>query len=529
MSTILLHDATFHTLHPSQPQVQALVIKSGIIRQAGSVATLKSRFPEAKPFSLQGSHAVPGLTDAHLHFRQFTLNIQKVNCETPTRKACLQRVAERACQTPQGEWILGHGWDQNAWSEGFGDPGDLDRIAPHHPVYLTAKSLHAAWANSLALQKAGITKTTPDPPGGVFTRDAQGHPTGFMFEDALQIFSNLIPEPDPAELARAMEEAQEALWALGLTGIHDFDRDKSFGALQILHQQGDLKLRVLKQINVQRLSEAVQLGLRSGFGDDMLRIGGIKIFADGALGPQTGAMLEPYQGTPGETGILLVEEAELTDLMRTAVENGLSLAVHAIGDRANRTVLNAYTKTKERCQAFRNLRHRIEHVQLLHPEDAPRLAELDLIASMQPIHAPSDMDTAEHYWGERAALAYAWKTQLNHGAHLAFGSDAPVESPNPFWGIHAAVTRQRRDGTPGPQGWYPEQRLSVGEAIQAYTSGPAYAAGWEDRLGKLLPGYYADLIVLPKNPFHCPPPELHTVQPLATMVNGEWVWGAFSD
>ena len=267
-------------------------------------------------------------------------------------------------------------------------------------------------------------------------------------------------------------------------------------------------------------------------GDDWLRIGGVKMFADGALGPQTAAMLQPYQGDPQNRGMLLMDSEEIFEHGRQAVENGLPVAVHAIGDRANHEVLDAIEQLRRLENEInttsrrpgRRLRHRIEHVQLIHAGDAARLAQLGVVASMQPIHATSDMLMADRFWGERAALSYAWKTQLEHGAMLAFGSDAPVESPNPFWGLHAAVTRQRVDGSPGPQGWYPEQRLSLEQALHGFTTGAAYVAGWEDRLGKLAPGYLADLIVMESDPFECEPQQLHSLKPSATMVNGEWVF-----
>jgi predicted amidohydrolase YtcJ len=313
---------------------------------------------------------------------------------------------------------------------------------------------------------------------------------------------------------------------MGLTGVHDFDRRDCFAALQTLHAAGDLHLRVLKSLPIDDLSHVIALGLRSGFGDDRLRIGGLKAFADGALGPHTAAMLAPYENDPDNRGMLLIDGEEMFERGREAVANGLSLAIHAIGDRANHEMLNAFEQLRE----FENslgtpgkLRHRIEHVQLIHPEDSPRLAQLGVIASMQPIHATSDMKMADAYWGQRAANSYAWRTQMQHGAQLVFGSDAPVESPNPFWGLHAAITRHRSDGSPGADGWYPEQRLSIQEAIRAYSTGPAYAAEMEDRLGKLAPGYWADLLVLEEDPFTCGPAILREIRPKAVMVGGEWV------
>ena len=270
----------------------------------------------------------------------------------------------------------------------------------------------------------------------------------------------------------------------------------------------------------------IALGIRSGLGDDFLRIGSLKAFADGALGPRTAAMLQPYADDPSNRGMLFLDREELAEHGRQAVEHGISLAVHAIGDRANHEVLSALEQIRgfERQRGISPLRHRIEHVQIIHPEDVHRLASLNIIASMQPIHATSDMLMADRYWGERSNLAYAWRSQLDQGATLAFGSDAPVRSPNPFWGLHAAITRQRADGSPSADGWYPAQRLSLLEAIRAYTTAAAYTAGLETRLGKLTPGFLADLIVLPSDPFELEPNQIRDLRPVSTMVAGNWVF-----
>ncbi len=427
-----------------------------------------------------------------------------------------------------GEWIFGHGWNQNSWAEGFGTVADLDAIAPHNPVFLTAKSLHAGWANSRALGMAGITTSTPDPKDGFIQRNKSGNPTGILFEKAMDLMKAAIPEPDPEELAEIIRDIQPYLWKMGLTGLHDFDRRACFQALQYLHERDELKLRVLKSIPFDEMEDAIRLGLRTGFGDDTLRVGSFKIFGDGALGPRTAAMLESYLDDPQNCGILNAVVEELSDVGRLATDNGLSLAVHAIGDRTNRKVLDQFTRIRryEQEKGYRPLRHRIEHVQILHPADAPRLAELDIIASMQPIHVVSDMEMADRYWGDRCRGAYALRTQLAHGAHLALGSDAPVDSPNPFLGLHAAITRRRTDGHPGLNGWYPEQRLTLLDALEGFTLGPAFAAGMENRLGCLKVGYMADLILLEKDPFTCDPDELLTMQPEAVMVGGDWVWQA---
>jgi predicted amidohydrolase YtcJ len=342
----------------------------------------------------------------------------------------------------------------------------------------------------------------------------------------VNLVERILPKPGLEEVARELLNAQRALWQMGITSVHDYDRRRCFSALQLLQARGQLRLRVIKGIPLEDLEHALELGLRGGFGNDTLRIGSVKAFADGALGPQTAAMLKPYEDNPGNSGILLMDSEQVFEAGQRAAQAGLGMAIHAIGDRANHEVLNGYAQLRryETHNSLPELRHRIEHVQILHDQDLNRLAELKVIASVQPLHATSDMHMADRYWGSRSAGAYAFGSLLRSGAKLAFGSDAPVESPNPFWGLHAAVTRQRPDGDPGPAGWYPEQRLDLLEALHGFTTGPAYAAGWEDRQGKLAPGYFADLILLKEDPFDQPSQELHHIQPLATMIGGEWVW-----
>ena len=540
----LLYNSRIYTLEASHPIVSAVAVEYGRVVAVGETDELFSEFDRAEKQDMGGRIILPGLTDAHLHLQNYALSLQKIDCETDTLAECLSRVQECVRSAQPGEWILGHGWNQNNWlpsppgrgaggsPQNGGEGGqwpstaDLDKIAPDNPVYLTAKSLHAAWANSAALKLADITPASSDPANGQLQRDDKGQLTGILLETAMELVSRVIPEPAVETIAEAIEQTQPILWRMGVTGVHDFDRRDCFMALQQLHAQGKLKLRVTKSIPIENLQHAIELGLRTGFGDDWLRIGSVKAFMDGALGPRTAAMFQPYANEPENRGILNMDAEELFESGRQAVEAGLSLAVHAIGDRANHEVLDAYEQLRrlERDLNLPPLRHRIEHVQILHPDDAGRLGELGIIASMQPIHATSDMQMADQYWGERAALSYAWRTQLQPDAQLALGSDAPVEVPNPFLGLHAAVTRQRLDGSPSVDGWYPEQRLSMQQAIEGYTLGAAYAAGMEDRLGKLASGYLADLIVLEQDPFVIPPADLLEMASSATMVGGEWVW-----
>jgi hypothetical protein len=531
----ILANARIHTLNPNQPAAGALVIDdhaplSGRLLAVGELDALQAEFgARAQIEDLGGAVVLPGLTDAHLHLRAYAHNLQKIDCFGASKQECLDKVAERAKGTPPDKWVLGHGWNQNEWPDGrFPSAADLDAAAPDHPAYLTATSLHAAWANSAALKAAGVTAETEDPPDGQFERDERGQPTGILFEAAMDVVADAIPTPTPEEDIQAMTIAQQKLLQMGLTGVHDFDRRSSFIALQTMRARGELSLRVLKHIPVERLEYAAGVGLRSGFGDDLLRIGGIKVFVDGALGPRTAAMLQPYEGEPENKGMLFVDREELFEYASRAALGGLSMTVHAIGDRANHEVLAAY----EQLRAFESerglpaLRHRVEHAQILHPDDFEKFSRLGVIASVQPIHATSDMRMADRYWGERAQYAYAWQSLQEAGARLAFGSDAPVDTPNPFKGLHAAVTRQRADGSPGDGGWFPGQRLTLMEGLHGYTQGAAYAAGMEERLGMLAPGFLAELIVIDRDPFTCPPEELKDIEVRGTMLGGDWVWRA---
>jgi len=525
---LILHNARIYTQDPQQPLVEAIAIHAGRIVAIGKSADILSLTNSRTQVQDMGGQTIwPGLTDAHLHLQHYALSLQLIDCETPTRAECLRRVQQRAQNTPPGQWVFGHGWNQNLWPEGFGNAADLDAIAPNHPVYLTAKSLHAAWANRAALLAAGITANTPDPQGGRIGRLPNGEPDGILYESAMELIQPALPSADVETVRQAIRAAQPRLWQMGLTGCHDFDRSVCFAALQEMQQADELRLRVLKSLPVEDLPHALALGLRSGFGNDTLRIGNIKLFADGALGPQTAAMLQPYENS-NDSGIAFLDSEEVFEIGQKAAQGGFALAIHAIGDRANHEVLNGYAQLRQyetNC-TLPHLRHRIEHVQVLHPDDLPRLAQLGIIASMQPIHAPSDSLIADRHWGERAAYSYAWQTLLNQGTLLAFGSDAPVESPNPFLGLYAAITRRTANADPTQPGWRTDQCISLHAALAAFTTGPAYAAGLQDRLGRLSPGFLADLIVLPINPFTATPQQLLNLQPSAVLFDGQWVWQA---
>jgi predicted amidohydrolase YtcJ len=522
MSDLILTNARIYTMDAAQPTARSIAIRDNKILALGTDDAMRSLLPDAEVIDLHDRCVIPGLIDAHFHAEWTALGLKNVDAEAPTLDEVLRRVEERTGITPQGNWIRGHGWNQNVWGGVFPSKVDLDRVAPEHPVYLTAKSGHAAWANSFALKMVGIMSGTPNPTGGEIVHDAQGEPTGIFLEDAMELVSRIIPEPTVQQLAEALRDALPLFQRVGLTGVHDFDGARALQAWQILKERGELNFRVSKTIPIALQEHAIALGIRSGFGDDWLRINSVKTFADGALGPQTALMIEPYEGSSTNRGISTCDKEEMFENVRKASAAGLSSTIHAIGDKANHDVLDVFAMVRKE-EGNTRLRHRIEHVQLLHPDDFNRLAQLNIIASMQPIHATSDMLMADRYWGKRGAGAYAWRTQLNVGARLAFGSDSPVESFNPFRGIHAAVTRCRTDGSPHPDGWYPEQRLTVEEAVHGFTLGAAYASYEENRKGSLTPGKLADIIVLDRDIFTIDPMAIAETQVIAAMIDGMWV------
>ncbi len=528
----VLFNGNIITLDDPQTRVSALAISAERIVAYGSDDDMLSLARAGTHRqNLNGMTVIPGLTDAHLHWSMTAQKLHWVDVfELPSKALVLARVAERVQVTPPGDWISGFGWSQDFWPQPiFPTAADLDTVAPHNPVWLGAKSGHAAWVNTVALKRCGIIATTPDPDGGHIQRDVRGEPTGILFETAINLVRSQIPEPSVERLADQMLIAQTQALAAGMTGFHDFDGPDCFSALQILRERRQLGLRVVKNINKEWIEAALTTGLRTGFGDDWIRIGAQKIFADGALGPRTAYMIEPYLGEPDNYGISVVDKEEMQALVSRASAAGLPSTIHAIGDRAVHDVLDVFEATRQeeagRGESPLQRRHRIEHVQLIHPDDVHRLAQLQVVASMQPLHATSDYEAANLAWGERSQWAYNIRLQIDHGAPIALGTDSPIEPFEPLKSIFAAVTRQRPDGSPGPDGWYPELRLTLDEALRGYTQGPAYAASMEHKLGKLAPGYLADLVVLDSDLFTISPVEILGVEVIGTMVGGKWRFG----
>lgn len=528
---MLLFNANIYTDYSAQINPTAIYIKDGRIIAIGQDNEILNEFQSvSEAINLNGMTLWPGLCDSHLHLHNLSESLNSIDCETDTIEDCLERILTKVNWHPRHSWIRGYGWNQNQWRHStYGTASQLDHITPDNPVYLSSKSLHAAWVNSKALQLANITSETPDPPGGMILRDKYGVPTGILLESAVDLIQDIIPPPSPDELANNFSKLQAYFFQMGLTSVHDFDGSLSLAALKILNEEDALDLRILKNMPIDYLPDLVRQGIISGSGDDRLRMGSLKVFADGALGPQTASMLSPYEES-SSLGLLLLNADELFELGKKAAMGGWGLAVHAIGDRANQEVIKAISQLRdfESERSLPHYRHRIEHVQCIKPEDQILLNKLGITASVQPIHCTSDMYTADKYWGKRTQCTYPFASFDEQGVFMVFGSDAPVESCNPFWGLHAAVTRRRKDGSPSGNGWHSEQRISLQKALEAYSKNPAIQAGMGDRLGQIRPGYLADLIVLPVDPFQVSPQEIHTLAPVMTMVNGKIVFQKLS-
>jgi len=547
MADLIFINGKLHTQDPAIPAATALAVQNGEIIAAGSDdEILELALPETRVIDLEKRLVLPGLTDSHVHFYDWAVGRKQLQLgSAPSLVLSMQRLAEYAGKMPPGEWILGFGWIETAWIEGDGErrslanvhrrlPNreDLDRAAPNHPVILWRTDLHLAVVNSLALKNAGITAETADPPQGVIDRDASGEPTGVLRDLAINLVSEGIPPVTVDQRTAAIQEAFSYFHSLGLTGVHDQrimggpEGAAAFRTWQQMHAAGEIRLRVWMNLPGELLDEAVSLGLMTGYGDDRLRVGHVKFFADGAQGPRTAWMLEPYENDTS-TGLPLTPIEEIAAAVEKADAAGLAVCIHAIGDRANRELITVFEGLQDRQRDSSVSRllapHKIEHLQIIRPEDLVRLAKLRVVASLQPMQVTDDIPIMQPTIGDRARFAYPYRTIWEAGVPVTFNSDCPVCDPNPFWGMHAAVTRQRRDGTP-EGGWYPEQRVSVEQAVWAYTMGAAIASGQEKRLGSLSPGKLADLVVVDRDIFTIPAEEIFQAKPVMTVFDGEVVF-----
>jgi predicted amidohydrolase YtcJ len=509
-----------YTLDPALPVAQALACYGGRIAAVGSTEQIRALGPfPSRVIDLGGHAVVPGFTDAHIHALSLGLALGQLDlAECPSLSECLDRVRERARGLPTGRWLLGRGWNQNGWPEGrWPTREDLDAVCAGNPVALSSKDGHLLWVNSLALRAAAIGPDSADPDGGEIVRESSGQPSGLLKENATEAVYRVIPQPADAEIDEALMRMMDHALRLGVTGIGNFEGPVELRAFGRLRSSGRLRLRVTQHIAHAFLDQAIAAGLTSGLGDEWLRVGSLKLFADGTLGSQTAWMIEPFAGSAANRGIAVLSADRMRKDARRAAEAGIATAIHAIGDRANREALTALAAAP----CVDAMPHRIEHAQLLHPDDLAVFARHGIVASMQPIHAVGDRDTADRYWGERYATAYAWRSLLESGAILSFGSDAPVESCDPLAGLYAATARHGIGD--GREPWRPQQALSIQDALCAYTVGAAWATGESSIKGALTPGKLADFVVLSEDIVAGGAEAIAQCRVLQTVVAGEVV------
>ena len=511
---ILFHGGRVHV--GDGRSVEALLARDGRVAAVGAARDLRTDAGDAELVDLRGGLLVPGWVDAHVHFIWWALQMSQLDLrDAPSIDEALASVAAYARGIPEGSWILGGRFDKNLWGK-WPTREELDRVTAGRPAALRTRDGHCRWVNSAALALAGVTKDTAPPAGGAILRDERGEATGILQENANGLIDAVVPPPTDDEMLAAARRGQQEAWRRGLVGFENLDafRDRNaLPAFQRMHAAGELGLRATVGLARARLDEALAVGLRTGFGNEWVRIGHLKFFTDGALGSQTAALEEPYEGTE-DRGILTIEPETLTQEVARAAAGGIAVAIHAIGDRAVHVALDAIAATRKIAP---ELRQKIEHVQLVRADDLGRFAALGVIASMQPIHATSDRDLADRYWGTRTDRAYPWRTLLRSGAVLAFGSDAPVEAIDPLLGIHAAVARRR----PGDaDAWTPSQRLTLDEALAGYSAGAAYALGRERDAGTLAAGMLCDATVVDRDLATLPEEDILAARVRATITGG---------
>lgn len=531
----LLTAARIHTSNPEQPHSEAMAWDdAGRVLAVGDAQALQARYPDAERIDAGKATVVPGLIDAHGHVMGLGYALMQADLVGARDKAeVVARLREYEKTLPDGAWLLGNGWDQNDWpGKAFPTAADLDAAFPDRPVWLDRVDGHAGWANSAAMQaveKAMSGRTLAgdwQPDGGRILRDGD-QATGVFVDGAMDLVGQVLPAPDEAYRAQALERALAAAARDGLTGVHDMGvSSENLALYKRFADAGKLTLRIDAYANGdgQALADLCEHGLYR-HADGRLQMHGVKLFIDGALGSRGAALLADYSDEPGNRGLLVTDPATYEGIVRKASGCGVQVATHAIGDRGNRIVLDTYERVLGD-DAKSDHRWRVEHAQIVSPEDIPRFAPLGVIASMQPTHATSDMPWAQERLGEERLFgAYAWQRFLDSGAHLALGSDFPVESPDPRLGLYAAVTRQDRDGQP-PGGWLPDQRLSAAEALRGFTADAAYAGFDEKEVGKLEPGMRADFVILAEDPLAVPASELDDLEIESTWVDGKAVYEA---
>jgi len=524
-SETVFYNCRVYTMNEGQPIAEAVTVRGDSILFVGtSEEALAAAGPGAVKFDLNGLTVIPGLVDAHAHFVGYAASRAALDLNgTVSIGQVRDRLTTRVSATHRGRWITGRGWDQNDWDiKDFPRKNDIDTVSPENPVLLTRVCGHAAIANSVALEAAGIGSGTPDPDGGKIERDASGEPTGILLDEAISLVRDVVPALTREMKRSLMVSAAQACLAAGLTGTHEMGiGSETVGIYRELYEAGELPFRITAYYDgdAEDLDSVLAAGPLEDFADGMFSLAGVKFYGDGSLGARSAARLEDYSDDPGNRGIIVTDPDLLYKNVLACHRAGFQVAIHAIGDRANRVVLDIYEKVLEE-EPGSGLRHRIEHAQILSPEDIGRFASLGVIPSMQFTHCTSDMPWAPDRIGDsRLEGAYAWRSLMNAGSRIPGGSDYPVESIDPLLGIYAAVSRQDLDGMPA-EGWAPEQRLTIEEAVRAFTINAAWAVGQEKERGSIEKGKLADLTVLGADIMKIKPSEIPGTEIIATIVGG---------
>ncbi len=527
---LIITNAKIWTVDPSRPEAQALAVLGDRIVAVGTNDDVAAwRGANTRVVDAGGKRLLPGFNDAHVHFVSGGAQLDAVQLNDATSAAeFAQRIAERAKITPKGEWILGGDWDDTKWTPAALPTKELlDPVTGDTPVFVQRYDGHMGVANSAALRAAHITRATPDPPGGTIVRDSKGEPTGALKDSAMSPVFAVIPDLTPAQRLRAVKRATAHAASVGVTSAQDMTPDfADVSTYQMLDQRGEMLTRIYAAHVIEAVNDLAKVGTRHAFGDAWLRVGAVKAFADGSLGSRTAYFFDGYSDEPGNRGLLsegMQPLSKMRDRMMTADAAGIQICTHAIGDAGISAILDLYSDV-EKAHGPADRRFRIEHSQHVAAKDFDRYAAMHVIASMQPYHAIDDGRWAEARIGhDRATRTYAFRTFLQHGVRLAFGTDWDVAPLNPLLGVYAAVTRATLDGK-NPGGWIPEQKLTVAEAVEAYTMGSAYAEFQEKEKGSITPGKLADFVLLSDDIFSIAPEKIRDVTVTSTWVGGKQVW-----
>jgi len=526
-ATLVVTDARVWTGDPDMPWAEAVASNGETIIAVGSNADIEAYIgKETEVISVAGGMLVPGMIDTHVHFVTGGSGLAAVQLrDAATPEEFVERVGAFAKTLEPGEWILNGNWDHENWGGELPRRDWIDAVTPDNPLWINRLDGHMALANSLALEKAGVDPDSPDVAGGEIVRDESGVPTGVLKDNAMGLVDSAVPDPGEAQLDRQVAAAMAHVASNGVTSVHDMAGWDSLAAYRRAKDNGDLITRIYSVMPLkdwERLRDEVTA---NGRGDHWLQIGGLKGFMDGSLGSHTAAFFEPFTDAPDDLGLLINDLDDMRSWIGAADEAGLHVMVHAIGDRAIRSLLDIYLDVVEENGA-RDRRFRIEHAQHIHPQDIERFAVQDVIASMQPYHAIDDGRWAEKVIGpERARTTYAFHSLIESGAHVSFGSDWFVAPPTPLEGIYAAVTRRTLDGA-NPEGWVPQQKIAVEQALRAYTSEAAYASFEEHVKGMLKPGMLADFVLLDRDITAIPAEQIADTEVLKTVVGGRVVFSA---